>query len=220
MFRFDFGEENTKQKQEQEVVLPNRLDAKKITVLNQEEFSIEGGTMFINSFPLFKRTLPDINFEIAQTDDMETENELIEAINSSSDIIRGVYEGGIKTWECSIDLVRYLQSMSDDINGKRILEIGCGSALPGLFCIRVGGVVDFQDYNESVLGLVTIPNIALNTTHMPSQVEMDGQFEVNVKYNLEKMNKYQYFSGDWFHLAVYANLYRIYLKICQNMTLF
>ena len=202
MFRFEFGEENTQQKQELEAALPNRVDAKKITVSEQEEFCIEGGTLFINSFPLFKRTLPDINFEIAQTDDMETENELVEAINSSSDIIRGVYEGGIKTWECSIDLVRYLQSISNDIDGKRILEIGCGSALPGLFCIRVGGVVDFQDYNESVLGLVTIPNIALNTSHMPSQVEMDGQFEVNVKYNLEEMNKYQYFSGDWYHLAV------------------
>ena len=47
-----------------------------------------------------------------------------------SDLISGVYEGGLKVWECSFDLVDYiLKKRSEDpewLKGKTVLELGCG----------------------------------------------------------------------------------------------
>jgi len=52
----------------------------------------------------------------------------LEFLDSPSDLVPGVYEGGLKTWECSLDLVDYLDCMKDGsgyegIQGKRILEV-------------------------------------------------------------------------------------------------
>ena len=45
-------------------------------------------------------------------------------LGGNSDLIRGVYEGGFKTWECSVDLVQFLANLpADDICDKRILEV-------------------------------------------------------------------------------------------------
>ena len=37
-------------------------------------------------------------------------NHPVHFLNAPSDLIQGVYEGGLKTWECSLDLVSYLNS--------------------------------------------------------------------------------------------------------------
>ena len=98
-----------------------------------------------------------------------------------TDLVPGIYEGGLKVWECSIDLCRYLVENDIDIEGH-VLELGCGQGLPGCYMLKrmverlssgdskkpslVGGTapfgVVFSDYNEFVLTDVTIPNIALN----------------------------------------------------------
>ena len=50
-----------------------------------------------------------------------------------------VYEGGYKTWECSIDLVRFLldrgprKDLDDLVRVNHVIEMGCGTALPSLF---------------------------------------------------------------------------------------
>ena len=44
----------------------------------------------------------------------------------------------MKIWECSIDLVKYLSETVADLHGKKVLELGCGAALPGLFCLKNG----------------------------------------------------------------------------------
>ncbi|KAG7086585.1 hypothetical protein E1B28_002531 [Marasmius oreades] len=95
-------------------------------------------------------------------------------IDQPSDLVPGVYEGGLKTWECSLDLVDYLdRSKKTDAfvaRGKRILEIGCGTAIPSihilneLFSSPVHSKeteIHLQDYNASALELVTFPNILL-----------------------------------------------------------
>jgi protein-histidine N-methyltransferase len=82
----------------------------------------------------------------------------LEFIEAPSDLVPGVYEGGLKTWECSLDLVNHLDGLGDgytdgDIHGKRILEvrcrflglnfdligypqIGCGTAVPSLYLLH------------------------------------------------------------------------------------
>ncbi|EGF98431.1 uncharacterized protein MELLADRAFT_113565 [Melampsora larici-populina 98AG31] len=70
-------------------------------------------------------------------------------LNDPSDLIPGVYEGGFKTWESSLDLIEYFSTHQTNLkftnhlkpnqenqnqeNQKeliKVLEIGCGTALP------------------------------------------------------------------------------------------
>jgi protein-histidine N-methyltransferase len=51
----------------------------------------------------------------------------LDFLDAPSDLVPGVYEGGLKTWECSLDLVEHLhelQSSSDlgGFAGKRVIE--------------------------------------------------------------------------------------------------
>lgn len=83
-------------------------------------------------------------------------------IVSKVDVKTGIYEGGLKVWECSIDLVEYMNSSGTVLNGLDVLEAGCGHGLPGLFALASGARVCFQDYNSEVLDVVTAPNVWLN----------------------------------------------------------
>ncbi|KAI8367615.1 uncharacterized protein BYT42DRAFT_504172 [Radiomyces spectabilis] len=125
------------------------------------------------SRPLYKRMLDDVKFQMAQQDTFDEDNDnacskVVSMLNLSgnSDLVRGVYEGGFKTWECSLDLVEFLAQLpSHEICDKKILELGCGSALPSLYLLSRDekNRVDVQDYNEEAIRYITIPNILLNT---------------------------------------------------------
>ncbi|KAI8061701.1 hypothetical protein BC940DRAFT_245031 [Gongronella butleri] len=133
---------------------------------------------------LYKRTLADVKFQLAQQDALETgagagSDQVMDmlALTGNSDLVRGVYEGGFKTWECSLDLVQFLAQLPpDQQRGKTILEIGCGSALPALYMLRADETnhVDVQDYNDQVIGLITVPNILLNTILTPAAPTTDA----------------------------------------------
>lgn len=84
--------------------------------------------------------------------------DLQKVTNENLDLVPTVYEGGMKVWECSLDLAEYVESHLRITEDNTVLELGCGAGLPGLIaCIR-GAAVHFQDYNRQVLELVTIPN--------------------------------------------------------------
>jgi predicted nicotinamide N-methyase len=53
----------------------------------------------------------------------------------NTDLVPGVYEGGLKVWECSVDLCRYLQENNVAISGH-VLELGCGQGLPGCWVLK------------------------------------------------------------------------------------
>nr|SVE75980.1 EOG090X0C09 [Daphnia hispanica] len=85
------------------------------------------------------------------------------AIQMNSDVVSGVYEGGLKIWECTLDLLDYLDKESVQFNGLDVLDLGCGAGLLGMHALRKGALsVHFQDYNAEVLSLCTIPNVVLN----------------------------------------------------------
>ncbi|KAJ7782382.1 hypothetical protein DFH07DRAFT_900850 [Mycena maculata] len=104
-------------------------------------------------------------------------------LDSPSDLVPGVYEGGLKTWECSLDLVDYLEGLEDlnpaYFSGKRILEVGCGTGIPSVYLLHrifcgdsnTATHVHLQDYNASVLELITFPNIILAWYMSPSSAE-------------------------------------------------
>ncbi|GAA6061575.1 hypothetical protein JCM10212_004325 [Sporobolomyces blumeae] len=107
-------------------------------------------------------------------------------IDEATDLVKGVYEGGLKTWECSLDLVDCLdrkgfqmEATDEQVRGKSVLEVGCGTAIPtcALFAKLLNEIrasptehgerstrkttFHLQDYNKQVLSLITLPNLLL-----------------------------------------------------------
>ncbi|KAK3826255.1 MAG: hypothetical protein JOS17DRAFT_686857, partial [Linnemannia elongata] len=143
---------------------------------------------------IYKRNLEDVKFQIIQEDDEFDEEKKQEkeegtitgpggvemlALAGKSDLVKGVYEGGLKTWECALDLVAYLADQKHNYDGQKILELGCGSALPGIYVLTQSNTVqvDLQDYNDQVLKFVTLPNVLLNTHVRPDQQPQDEEEE-------------------------------------------
>ncbi len=97
--------------------------------------------------------------------------EPVHEVNSDTDLIPQVYEGGLKTWECSLDLVSTLRDRYGDdaanLRGKRILDLGCGTAIPTAYLLRrlfdqpasaqqvARTELHLLDFNEHVLELVS-----------------------------------------------------------------
>jgi len=63
------------------------------------------------------------------------------ALAGTSDLVKGVYEGGLKTWECALDLVAYLAEQKDSYEGKKVLEVNQSMAITVGFCCSFGGGV-------------------------------------------------------------------------------
>lgn len=68
---------------------------------------------------LARRELFDVKLQLISN---ELEKETVKYADSPSDLIRGVYEGGLKTWECSLDLASYLLNRPSESLGK-VLEV-------------------------------------------------------------------------------------------------
>ncbi|KAI4499711.1 hypothetical protein M0802_005281 [Mischocyttarus mexicanus] len=87
---------------------------------------------------------------------------IIEAESQHSDLIPAKYEGGLKIWECTYDLIEYLIKENIAFENKLVLDLGCGTGVIGLVALLNGSLVHFQDYNAEVIKLVTISNVLLN----------------------------------------------------------
>ncbi|XP_031247845.1 histidine protein methyltransferase 1 homolog [Pistacia vera] len=113
----------------------------------------------------------------------------------NSDLVPGVYEGGLKLWEGSLDLVKALCSDAENGNisftGKRVLELGCGHGIPGIFtCHEGAAVIHFQDFNAEVLRFLTIPNVNAN---LSKKLQPAAANEANHDTGVEV----RFFAGDW-----------------------
>ncbi|CAL4065763.1 unnamed protein product [Meganyctiphanes norvegica] len=127
------------------------------------------------------------------------------AFKSHTDLVPAIYEGGLKIWECTWDLLKHLDSSNIDFTNCKILELGCGAALPAIYTATYGAQITIQDYNEEVIDLVTAPNVILNlTNHDVGTIEGDNiskesSLEVNVPESIlkEMATKASLYSGDW-----------------------
>jgi len=96
----------------------------------------------------------------------------------NSDLISGTYEGGFKLWECTLDLLEYLNNNTMYCKDKSVLDLGCGTGLLGIFTLISGARnVDFQDFNKDVLTNTTMSNVLVNCK--------------------ERLKVCKYYSGDW-----------------------
>lgn len=156
--------------------LPSRISYSSIDIALQQNMAGPS-----SRHRMLRRDLFDARFQMLLDDDDESAQDSGPAaqydaqIDLNSDLIPGVYEGGLKTWECALDLVDVLNTMLSTPDGtalhsKHVLELGCGTALPSLYLLeklledkkthdRV--TLHLADYNAQVLSLVTLPNLIL-----------------------------------------------------------
>ncbi|KAL5006902.1 hypothetical protein ScPMuIL_015708 [Solemya velum] len=181
-FKFNFGEVNCEQQKyagseaddsrNADVVLP----CKEIRFANMKPIDVSQKTIAYEIGSELSLLVLDSEKVEQDVSEKSPASGVINAVQSHSDLVPSVYEGGLKVWECSLDLVQYLHTEKIDMRGKYVLELGCGAGLPGIFAAVSGAAqVYLQDYNEEVLEHYTLPNFCINTQDRTSR----------------------FFSGDW-----------------------
>ncbi|KAI0154841.1 hypothetical protein GGR57DRAFT_98262 [Xylariaceae sp. FL1272] len=141
------------------------------------------------------------------------------------DVKTGVYEGGFKSWESSVDLVKVLAASNPFAHTtpkiSRIVELGCGTALPSLALFKWAMVSEaaslsfiLADYNPTVLQLVTLPNFILAwAMHHRSELTVlndafseEGELDLTPEileafqaFLLTRRISLSFFSGAWSH---------------------
>ena len=134
------------------------LDEEFLKELETEEVVLEKGEgMFTEKYPLYF---------VTNAIDLLNERYNFLRFDPNVDIVKDDYEGGFKVWEGTLDLCNFLYNHGQnfDLNGKNVLEIGCGCGLVGIFCMKAYELnsICFQDYNLDVLKFSTLPNIIKN----------------------------------------------------------
>ncbi|KAG1741561.1 uncharacterized protein EDB91DRAFT_1131145 [Suillus paluster] len=206
--------------------LPSKISYSPITIplASGGELSLPRRDLFDARFQLISQNADDP--DASEQPSVVNARSALQFLDAPSDLVPLVYEGGLKTWECSLDLASYLDSISSqfDVRGKRVLEIGCGTSIPSLYILhRIFSSppsqnqthIHLQDYNASVLELVTIPNIILTwylseaaETYRKSEEEQtdSASLELNMSDNLkdtfhQSLITYgvhlRFFSGSW-----------------------
>jgi len=103
MFAFNFYDEPVAEARDEEI----QVNTSEIKLLQLEDILAQLPDTLAYSLVtgLPRRELWHIKMQIMQSDQNEY-------LLGESDVIKGSYEGGLKTWECSVDLAEYLSHQS------------------------------------------------------------------------------------------------------------
>ncbi|EFJ45855.1 hypothetical protein VOLCADRAFT_105747 [Volvox carteri f. nagariensis] len=186
-FRFNFGKEESDKIQEEQGAPEYNEPAAELVHRPQP------GVAFYTEEVSIAESLALVKGIISSD---EAANILSDKRVASSDLVPGKYEGGFKLWECSLDLCKMLlqryhvvpervlsdPELASELQGKKVLELGCGHGLPGVLALMCGAEVHFQDYNQEVIRRLTIPNVISNMERLPRSRSRPSA---------------RYFSGDW-----------------------
>ncbi|NXC48050.1 MET18 methyltransferase, partial [Penelope pileata] len=129
------------------------------------------------------------------------------SVSAHSDLIPGVYEGGLKIWECTFDLMRFLSEAEIQFANKRVLDLGCGAGLLGITALKgKAEKVHFQDYNSTVIDEITLPNVVANCVSDGNGAgsEDDGKIvkppskrRKKSESSADQLARCRFFSGEW-----------------------
>ncbi|CBF84871.1 hypothetical protein AN1445.2 [Aspergillus nidulans FGSC A4] len=190
-------------------MLPSQISYNTCTISPFQEKGLGQGAsastdIGANTVTVARRDVFDIRAQLMVEDSAEEQNGELIAGLEKGDITPNFYEGGFKTWECSIDLAGLVVGegvgLEDEGEDRHVIELGSGTAVPSLAVFaqllartETDGTTSkpaekkkqthftFADYNSAVLRLVTVPNLLLTwnhfTTHRKSAQPSDGQSE-------------------------------------------
>ncbi|KAL5215386.1 hypothetical protein ABZP36_006787 [Zizania latifolia] len=118
-----------------------------------------------------------------------------------SEVASSKYDGTLKYWESSIALVNILKNEIRDgqlsFRGKRVLELGCGSGLAGIFaCLKGASTVHFQDTNAETIRCRAIPNVLANLEQARDKQNKPSESPVTPSRQLLVPNVH-FYAGDW-----------------------
>ncbi|XP_067584709.1 histidine protein methyltransferase 1 homolog [Pseudorca crassidens] len=152
-------------------------------------------------------TLPGLqhmNISVVKTillkENFPGENIISKSFSAHSDLITGVYEGGLKIWECTFDLLAYFTKAKVKFAGKKVLDLGCGSGLLGIMAFKGGAKeIHFQDYNSVVIDEVTLPNVVANSTLEDEENDVNESDVKRFRKSkvAQALCKFRFFSGEW-----------------------
>ncbi|NWQ88309.1 MET18 methyltransferase, partial [Burhinus bistriatus] len=145
--------------------------------------------------------------EMMCLDGADGEGIVSKSVSSRSDLIPGVYEGGLKIWECTFDLIDYFSEAEIQFTNKTVLDLGCGAGLLGIVALKgKAEKVHFQDYNSTVIDEITLPNAVANCINEGSRMGNGGDGRTSeppskrlkkVECSLDALTKCRFFSGEW-----------------------
>ncbi|XP_037127695.1 histidine protein methyltransferase 1 homolog [Syngnathus acus] len=175
-------------------------------------------TLTIGTLPPL-RFLNETLFEKTVNEREDTENILSRTAEQRSDLISGVYEGGLKVWECTYDLLEVIESEGETFGGKAVLDLGCGAGLLGILSLkRTAREVHFQDYNSTVLEQLTMSNVILNCQDedsddddgkgkSPQTTDKEEESQIKPKRGRRDLllPRCRFFSGDWRTFLILAS---------------
>ncbi|XP_040465930.1 histidine protein methyltransferase 1 homolog [Falco naumanni] len=154
--------------------------------------------------------LYSVNVSVVETmclDGVDAEGIISKSVSSRSDLIPGVYEGGLKIWECTFDLIDYFSEAEIQFTNKAVLDLGCGAGLLGIVALKgKAGKVHFQDYNSTVIDEITLPNVVANCTSKGSRLDSRDNRGTNKPPSKrprkaeclpDMLTKCRFFSGAW-----------------------
>lgn len=117
----------------------------------------------------------------------------------STDLQTGEYEGGLKVWECTYDLLQYLGNNTELMKrSKRVMDLGCGAGLLGVYAFLNGSEhVCLQDYNSEVVENFTLPTVQKNISINDSTNKNGG----DCHSDNNSLDKFEFISGDWGNIS-------------------
>ncbi|XP_066140040.1 histidine protein methyltransferase 1 homolog isoform X1 [Euwallacea fornicatus] len=193
MFKFNFQDKNDKKEdnikdcdpkteekswiESEEIIPKNQGDIVKKILANCSHNSMQYNEILLKYYTT-EDVLNVLRNNIVEKPVLNNSLSVINADQSHSDLISSVYEGGLKIWECTYDLLNYIDQQKINFKDKSVLDLGCGTGLIGIMSLIAGAYsCTFQDYNPEILKYNTIPNVILN----------EGEYT----------NKSRFYSGDW-----------------------
>ncbi|KAG8082499.1 hypothetical protein GUJ93_ZPchr0014g47325 [Zizania palustris] len=103
---------------------------------------------------------------------------------SPSEVASSKYDGTLKYWE-----------------SKKVLELGCGSGLAGIFaCLKGASTVHFQDTNAETIRCRAIPNVLANLEQARDRQNKPSESPVTPSRQLLAPNVH-FYAGDWEELS-------------------
>ncbi|XP_053805929.1 histidine protein methyltransferase 1 homolog [Vidua chalybeata] len=141
--------------------------------------------------------------EMTCSGDADSEGIVSKSVSSHSDLIPGVYEGGLKIWECTFDLMDYFSEAEIEFTNKTVLDLGCGAGLLGIVALQGEAArVHFQDYNSTVIDEITLPNVVANCVNEGSGKDRKASKPPSkrprkAESSPDMLNRCRFFSGEW-----------------------
>ncbi|KNG87888.1 hypothetical protein ANOM_003859 [Aspergillus nomiae NRRL 13137] len=163
--------------------LPSQVSFNKLNISTPQDDKTSARTL-----TLARREVFDIRTQLMAEDTADYANEELISGLEKGDITPNIYEGGFKTWECSVDLAKLVANenilSNADAGDRHIIELGAGTAVPSLalfaqLLTNPGGSsratrFTFADYNSVVLRLVTLPNLLLTWNYIAMRQKSDS----------------------------------------------